>query len=389
MGTMDELISPTVVAQLRAALMATVTSTDFPRLAEAETSVQGERLRQRVDLVRDALLSDAPAGFSAAERLVAGVIDEPGFAGWMIWPVTEFVARRALESGSAADFDDAMTLLSRLTAGLSGEFAIRDLLNARPERALKIMETWASHDDEHVRRLATEGSRAYLPWAKRVPWLLTHPRATQRIIDATYRDPSEYVRRSTANHLNDLSRVDAKLVAEIAAGWAAAADATTPWVLRHGLRTLIKQADPAALALAGFTGTTLRVTQPRIAATQVPWGGALHFDAVITNDAETDATVAVDYTVGFRRSNGSISEKTFRLGSRQIPAGDSAIVTKTHSFRPITTRTYYPGQHHITVQANGVLSPRTEFVLTHTDTADPVGTNIAAPDDRSEKRDES
>jgi len=375
MGTMDELISPTVVAQLRAALIATGTSAGFPNLAAAETAVQGARLRQRVDLVRDALLSDAPAGFSPAERLVAEVMDAPTFAGWMIWPVTEFVASRALESGSAADFDDAMALLSRLTVGLTGEFAIRDLLNARPERALKIMGTWTGHDDEHVRRLATEGSRAYLPWAKRVPWLLTHPWETQRIIDATYRDPSEYVRRSTANHLNDLSRVDPEIVTEIAAGWAAAPDANTPWVLRHGLRTLVKQANPAALALVGFTGTTLRVTRPRIATTQVPWGGALTFEAAVTNDAETDATVAIDYTVGFQRSNGSVSEKTFKLGSRRIAAGESAIVTKTHSFRPITTRTYYPGRHHVTVQANGVLSPRTEFALTGLDPADPFDTS--------------
>ncbi|KJQ56139.1 DNA alkylation repair protein [Microbacterium sp. SA39] len=371
MGAMDELITPTVVAQLRAALIATGTSAGFPTLAAAETGVQGARLRQRVDLVRDALLSDAPAGFSAAERLVVDVMDEPAFAGWMIWPVTEFVAFRALESGSAADFDDAMALLARLTVELTGGFAIRDLLIARPERALEIMGSWTGHENEHVRRLATEGSRAYLPWAKRVPWLLAHPQGTQRIVDATYRDPSEYVRRSTANHLNDLSRVDPEIVTEIAAGWAAAPDANTPWVLRHGLRTLIKQANPAALTLVGFTGTALRVTRPRIATTEVPWGGALTFDAVVINDAETDATVAIDYTVGFQRSNGSISEKTFKLGSRQIAAGDSAIVTKTHSFRLIATRTYYAGQHHITVQANGVLSPRTEFVLKHLDPADP------------------
>ncbi|PVE96928.1 hypothetical protein [Microbacterium sp. TPD7012] len=374
MGAMDELISPTVVAQLRAALIATGTSAGFPNLAAAETGVQGARLRQRVDLVRNALLSDAPAGFSAAERLVVDVMDEPDFAGWMIWPVTEFVSSRALESGSTTDFDDAMALLSRLTVGLTGEFAIRDLLIARPERALEIMGSWTGHDNEHVRRLATEGSRAYLPWAKRVPWLLTHPQGTRRIVDATYRDPSEYVRRSTANHLNDLSRVDAEAATEIAAGWASASDVNTQWLLRHGLRTLVKQANPAALALVGFTGTTLRVTRPRITTAQVPWGGALTFEAVVTNDADADATVAVDYTVGFQRSNGAIGEKTFKLGSRQIAAGDSAIVTKTHSFRPITTRTYYAGKHHITLQANGVLSPRTEFVLENPDPADPFDT---------------
>jgi hypothetical protein len=45
-----------------------------------------------------------------------------------------------------------------------------------------------------------------LPWAKRVPAILAHPRATLPVLDALHRDESEYVRRSVANHLNDLSR---------------------------------------------------------------------------------------------------------------------------------------------------------------------------------------
>ncbi|MGY2130391.1 hypothetical protein [Blastococcus sp. SYSU DS0617] len=363
MGTMDELISPLVVARLRAALEAVAPTGDFSGLVRAEAAVRGARLRERVDIVRDALLGDVPAGFPTAERVVLDVLDEPRFEGWMIWPVTEFIASRALESASTRDFDAAMSLLARLTQGLTGEFAVRELLNARPERGLGIMQTWTGHDSEHVRRLATEGSRAYLPWAKRVPWLLAHPRATHDILDATYRDPAEYVRRSVANHLNDLSRVDPSVVTETATAWAGTPDAHTPWVLRHGLRTLIKRADPTALALLGFTGDSLHVARPRISGDVVPWNGELTFTAVVTNHGETDAHVAIDYSIGFRRANGALSPKTFKLGSRRIAAGGSAVVTKTHSFRPITTRTYYPGPHHVTVQANGVLSPPAGFVL--------------------------
>lgn len=363
MGTMDELLNPLVVARLRAALSSVAPTVDFSSLAAAEHAVPGKRLRQRVDLVRDALLSDLPAGYPAAERVVQDVMDEPRLAGWMIWPVTEAVAARALESGSAADFDAAMAVLARLTVGLTGEFAVRDLLIARPERGLAIMRTWTEHDNEHVRRFATEGSRAYLPWAKRVPWLLKHPRATRGILDASYRDPAEYVRRSVANHLNDLSRVDPAAVIDIATGWAADPDESTFWMLRHGLRTLVKRADSAALALTGFVGDSLRVAQPRISADVVAWEGTLEITAEVANHGETDATVAIDYSIGFQRANGSVSPKTFKLGTRRIPSGGSAVISKTHSFRPITTRTYYPGAHFVTVQANGILSAPAHFVV--------------------------
>jgi 3-methyladenine DNA glycosylase AlkC len=363
MGAMDELIDPVVVARLRSALEAVGSEVDFAALTRAETEVPGARLRQRVDIVRDALLSDLPAGFPAARRMVLDVVEQPQFAGWMIWPVTELVASRAIESGSDAHFDEAMDVLARLTQGLTGEFAIRELLAARPERALAIMQDWTDHDSEHVRRLATEGSRAYLPWAKRVPWLLVHPRATLGILDATYRDPAEYVRRSVANHLNDLSRVDPSVPVEAAERWASDPDVHTPWVLRHGLRTLVKQANPAALTLLGFTGDELHVARPRVSSDVVPWEGTVEISVEVSNHGEAAATVAIDYSIGFHRANGSVRPKTFKLGSRVIAPGDSVVITKKHSFRPITTRSYYPGPHFVTVQANGVLSPQADFTL--------------------------
>ncbi|NYF09347.1 3-methyladenine DNA glycosylase AlkC [Leifsonia sp. AK011] len=360
---MDELINPTVIARLRESLTSVAPRLQLSSLAEAANAVEGKRLRDRVDIVRDALLRDVPEGFATAEQIVLDVLEEPRFAGWMIWPTTEFVSARALESGSDSDFDAGMELLARLTVGLSSEFAIRDLLNARPERALDIMRGWTAHDNEHVRRLATEGSRSYLPWARRVPWLIAHPGATRAIIDASYRDPEDYVRRSTANHLNDLSRTDPALVAEVARGWRDSPDANTPWVIRHGLRTLVKKADPQALALLGYTGDGLEVARPTVSTASVPAGGTIEFSAVVTNNGDSEAIVAIDYSIAFVRANGMLSPKTFKLASRRLAPGESVFVGKTHSFRPITTRTYYPGRHSVTVQANGILSPAAEFDL--------------------------
>lgn len=363
MGAMDELIDPGVVARLRGALTAVAPGLPLSALTEAGRAVPGKRLRDRVNIVRDALLDDVPAGFSAAQRTVLDVLKAPQFGGWMIWPTSEFVTARALESGSARDFDAAMDVLAQLTIGLSSEFAVRDLLIARPERALGVMRTWTGHENEHVRRLATEGSRSYLPWARRVPWLIAHPDATRGIIDAIYRDPAEYVRRSVANHLNDLSRVDPALVAQIGRGWHGQPDVNTPWVLRHGLRTLVKKGHPESLSLLGYTGDGLRVGQPRLPTPSVPQGGALEFSAVVTNDGSIEAAVAIDYSIGFLRANGSVSPKTFKLASRRLAPGESVVVSKTHSFRPITTRTYYPGRHSVTVQANGNVSPAADFTL--------------------------
>lgn len=364
MGTMDELLDPTVVGRLRSSLRSVDPTLDLEALRQARAGLDGLRLRERVDLIRDALLADLPAQFTASETIVHDVLVVPEFAGWMIWPTTEFVAARALEDGSPAAFDAAMMLLSRLTVGLSSEFAIREMLIARPERALEIAGTWTDHENEHVRRLASEGTRAFLPWAKRVPWLIRNPAATRGIVDALYRDDTEYVRRSVANHLNDLSRLDPDAVTRIARDWSNDPDAHTPWVLRHGLRTLIKKANRDALALVGYAGDHVRVDRPEISHTIVRLDeDALTFTARVTNEDDVAATVAIDYSIGFQRANGSISPKTFKLTSRKLAPGETVIVTKTHSFRRITTRSYYPGEHFVTVQANGERSPEAGFMV--------------------------
>ena len=364
MGTMDELINPGVIGKLRSSLKTVEPTLELPTLTQASATLDGMRLRDRVDLVRDALLTDLPPGFPATERIVDGVLSVPGFAGWMIWPTTELVTARALEDGSASAFDSGMALLARLTIGLSSEFAIRDMLIARPERALETIETWTGHENEHVRRLASEGTRAYLPWAKRVPWLIGHSDATRGILDALYRDDVEYVRRSVANHLNDLSRVDPATVTRTAQKWAENPDAHTPWVLRHGLRTLIKNANREALALVGYSGDHVRVARPQVSNSVVRiHDDALTFTALVTNEDDAEAAVAIDYAIGFQRANGTVSPKTFKLTSRRLAPGESVTVTKTHSFRRITTRTYYPGRHFVTVQANGARSPEAEFTV--------------------------
>jgi hypothetical protein len=57
-----------------------------------------------------------------------------------------------------------------------------------------------------VRRLVSEGSRPRLPWGLRLQALVADPSPTLPLLAALQDDPSEYVRRSVANHLNDIAK---------------------------------------------------------------------------------------------------------------------------------------------------------------------------------------
>src|SRR5699024_8238142 len=113
----------------------------------------------------------------------------------------------------------------------------------------------------------------------------------------------------------------------------------------------------------GFSGDHLSISAPLLASDRIAWNGEIAFTTQVTNHSGTEANVAIDYSVGFLRANGSHGAKTFKLATRKNGPGETVTLGKTHSFRPITTRKYYPGVHTVTAQANGKKSDKTDFAL--------------------------
>lgn len=364
MPSADELISTSTVRTLTRALGAAAPDAGLTVLTAAEHRLDGLSLRERSDLLRDALLADLPGSYADLAGTVRAALNgTPDFSGWLIWPVTSAVATKAVAANTSAAFDDAMSLLAELTGRLTSEFAIRTLLRHDIDRALTIITSWTASPDDDVRRLASEGTRPYLPWSIRVPDIIRRPGITIALLDALYRDESDYVRRSVANHLNDLSRENAGLVVETARRWLADPAPHTKAVVRHGLRTLIKRGNTEALELMGFAPATVEISGPVLHSVSVPFGGSVRFTATVRNTGTKPARLAVDYIVHHNKANGSQTGKTFKLTTATLAPGAHLDVDREHSFRAITTRRYYPGPHAITLQVNGVPSTQTAFKL--------------------------
>ncbi|MFF2861399.1 DNA alkylation repair protein [Streptomyces rubiginosohelvolus] len=361
----DQLISRHTARSLTRAIRAAAPQAELAALRAAPRQIDALSLRERADLLRDALLADLPGSYATLARTVRIARKDAQFTGWLIWPVTSALATRAVQEDAPAAFDDAMDLLASLTGRLSSEFAIRTLLRHDLDRALDIIVSdWTGSPDADVRRLASEGTRPYLPWSMRVPDIVARPGATVPILDALYRDDSEYVRRSVANHLNDLSRDHPEVVLDAARRWLNHPAATTERLVRGGLRTLVKRGHPGALELLGFAPAALEVDGPHLEKETVPFGGTVRFTASIRNIGEAAARLTVDYVVHHRKANGQQRGKTFKLTTRTLAPDEQIQVAREHSFRPITTRRYYPGQHAVSLQINGIESPRAAFELT-------------------------
>jgi 3-methyladenine DNA glycosylase AlkC len=262
------------------------------------------------------------------------------------------------------DWEASMPALEEFTQHMSAEFAIRPFIARYPERTMAQMLAWAGHESAEVRRLASEGCRPRLPWGIRLPALMADPSPILPILERLKDDESESVRKSVANNLNEIAKDHPALVLDLLRGWQPGATVEVRWITGHALRTLVKQGHPDALALLGYgTGEEIAVHAVAVEPEAVAIGGqvALSFD--VESRSAAPLNLMIDYVVYHMKANGRLSPKVFKLAKKTIRPGEVLHVEKKHSFAPVTTRTYYPGQHAIEPKINGRLFGRVTFVL--------------------------
>lgn len=339
---LDDLEFKARAMQLADALQATLPA----RFADAAAVLEAS-LAPPIPLDADG----EPAGLSNAQA-------EQGLTGWVVWSMGEFVARQGM-----ADVPRALACLHTLTQRFSAEFAIRPFVRDHPALVLDTLTRWTQDPSAHVRRLVSEGSRPRLPWGLRLQALVTDPTPTLPLLRALQDDPSAYVRRSVANHLNDIAKDHADLVA----GWVhehrRGASAQRTALLRHASRSLIKQGHPPTLVAWGLQPGLQGSAGLALSAQQVAEGESIDLAVTLTSTARATQDLVVDYVVHHVRANGGTSPKVFKGWKLTLAPGDTRALAKRHSLRPVTTRTLYPGTHRVEVLVNGAAVAAAAFEL--------------------------
>lgn len=270
----------------------------------------------------------------------------------------EYVARYG-----QAHFDLSMAALQYLTRFGSAEFAVRPFLQLDQGRALIWLQRFAHDENEHVRRLASEGSRPRLPWALRLNTLIQDPSVVAPILNALRNDPSLYVRKSVANHLNDISKDHPHWVMDLLDTWPLA-HPFPGWIARHGLRSLIKAGDRRALHLigAGDKAEVQLETLTLTPATIAP-GQSLEIAFRLTGTAKRAQRLVIDYAIHYIKRNGSTARKVFKLKNLTLAPGTSVTIRRRQPFRDFTTRSHYAGQHQLDILINGECLASSAFCL--------------------------
>jgi hypothetical protein len=199
----------------------------------------------------------------------------------------------------------------------------------------------------------SEGSRPRLPWGLRLHALVANPAPTLPLLRALQDDPSAYVRRSVANHLNDIAKDHPDLVAQWVREHQQAANTQRTALLRHASRSLIKQGHAPTLQAWGLGLGLQGEATLRLSSHRARVGESVGLHVTLRSSAAQPQPLVVDYAVHHVRANGSTSAKVFKGWKLTLPPHATHSLEKQHSLRPVTTRQLFPGLHQIDVLVNG------------------------------------
>lgn len=363
----DDLFNADTVGRLARGFGATG-RVDGRRLEQSiMTRLPELELKQRISWIADCLCAELPADLPQAEGILRAALPPPldptktddDFGSFIIAPIGEVVVRLGLSD----EPDLSLDLLAEITQRFSMEMAIRPFLSQWPDKTLARMAHWAVHENYHVRRLVSEGTRPRLPWAPRVSIDIAAPLP---FLDILHADPTRYVTRSVANHLNDITKQDPRLAIDRLADWKKSArqdPKELSWITGHALRGLVKAGDRDALALMGFDQNA----PVHVRRFEMPAKAAIgdRIELSVTVEADEPSDVIIDYVFWRKRANGDLSPKVHKMRKTRLAQHKPVTVTKLHHLKgDATTYRLYPGRHRMSVQINGKTKAEAEFDLT-------------------------
>lgn len=364
------VLNAAVVQELAQEIKAVWPAFEVQKFQQATSAaLEGKAIKERAQWVAEQLYQYLPQPFAKAGKILIEALGPPLTAttgehttAFRYMPYGAYVSAYGL---AEEDLELSVQLMYEVTSRFTAEFAIRPFLKKYPQQILGYFQAWVKDENVHVRRLVSEGTRPRLPWGVRVTAFDANYQPILDLLSQLYNDPDLYVRRSVANHLNDLTKDRAGMVVQLLQQWQKEGRSKElDWVIKHSLRTLIKAGDAAALALIGY-GTKPQVVVENFGVAQVELSlgqqQVFSFDLVSTSNQAQE--LLLDYTIYFMKANGTQKPKVFKLKTLTLEPKECVHLDKKHWFKHFSTRRLYAGTHQIQLQVNGQVMAKVAFEL--------------------------
>jgi 3-methyladenine DNA glycosylase AlkC len=258
-----------------------------------------------------------------------------------------------LEVYGLDDMKTSLDAMEVITAYISCEFAVRPFLLADPDVVMKKMMKWSKNANENVRRFSSEGCRPRLPWGKAIPSFKKDPSPIIPLLANLMDDPSEFVRKSVANNINDIAKDHPDIVLGIIKKWKGKSK-NTDWILRHGARTLLRKADPGIYQQFGLSGRhDCELSKFTLSKKSISLGKSLDLEFSLNNKATVKQLFRVELGVYYMKSGGSTTRKLFKITENTFEPATIYKFKRRIDFTDLTTRKHYAGKHAVSIVVNG------------------------------------
>ena len=314
-------------------------------------------LKARMGTITQALHQFLPEKFQQSVHILQQIA--PQFSGYEALFFPDFVEKYGLDN-----YQSSVQALAYLTRYASAEFAVRAFIVKYPQKMMAQLFIWSQSENEHLRRLASEGCRPRLPWAVALSEFKKNPQAVLIILEQLKNDPSEYVRRSVANNLNDISKDNPDIVIKVAKNWLlqkAHTDINRQRLVKHACRSLLKQANPTVLSLFAFNIRKDIKISAFTVDKEITIGDKLSFSFALTSNKKL-GKLRIEFAIDFMKKNGRLADKIFHLSESTLNITHKKMAKK-FDFKIISTRKYYSGKHYLTIIINGQAVAKEAFIL--------------------------
>ena len=313
-----------------------------------------KELKQRIRHISENMKNGLPDSYKKSIKILKPVSLKFSGLEHLIFP--DFVELCGID-----DLKTSIYAMEYFTEGSSSEFPVRQFIIKYENEMMRQMNAWSKSNNEHVRRLASEGCRPRLPWAMALPEFKNDPASILPILKRLKSDKSEYVRRSVANNLNDISKDNPAIVIKIAKQWKGLSPDTDK-LIKHGCRTLLKSGEPKILKLFGYKEPKDILLKKFKVTKEIRMGEEVMFSFSLLTTKNRIGKLRIEYIVDFVRQNNKTGKKVFKISEGDYSESVREI-SKKHSFREISTRRYYPGKHGLSIIVNGEVLAKKSFLI--------------------------
>jgi 3-methyladenine DNA glycosylase AlkC len=332
---------------------------------------ENKGIKQRVLHIVTTLKNFLPEDYKNATAIILELINHVKKTQyWLSVKETQFglsleymVLSYFVEQYGVNDYKTSVEAIEKITQFTSCEGAVRPFIIKYPNEMMKQMLVWSKHEHWAVRRLSSEGCRPRLPWHLALPKLKENPTPIISILENLKNDPSEIVRTSVANNLNDIAKDNPEVVINLAKKWQDKSK-NTDWIIKHGCRTLLKQGTKEVMDIFGFDAIkNISIEDFRILKPIVKIGKSLEFGFKLLNNNNEKIKIRLEYGLYYQKANGSLSKKVCKISEKDYANNSLTHISRKHSFRVVTTRVFHPGLHQVSIIINGNEFEKYDFEL--------------------------